>query len=232
WTPGFDQAGSFSVTFTATDGSASSSETITITVTNTNRNPILGAIGNKIIEVGMSLIFLVTGSDPDGDAVTLLASGLPSGATFTSGTFSWTPNTNQEGDHRVTFTASDGSLTDSETITITVEESDSEAVLIKSVAFPDEDYAVAGKELMALVTIENDGNQDLDDIRIKAYILEEGHIAVSEPFDLDSNYPESKLLLFKLPKDIDEGWHTVGFSVYNGDIRRVVYRDLYIRGRG
>src|SRR3989442_16001290 len=42
WTPGYDQAGSYPVTFRATDNGSpalSASEAITITVTNTNRAP-------------------------------------------------------------------------------------------------------------------------------------------------------------------------------------------------
>ena len=205
-----------------------------------NNAPVLNPIGNKNINEGQLLQFTVTASDPDSNPVTITASSLPSGASFNGAAFSWTPGFSQSGVYSVTFTASDGSLTDSETITITVNEASSvvsssddalEQVLIKSVAFPDEDFAAAGKELVALVNIENDGNRDLDDVRIRAYILEEGIVTVSEPFDLDANYPASKELLFKLPKDVEEGWHAIGFSVYNGDTRRVVYRDIYIQGR-
>jgi hypothetical protein len=59
------------------------------------------------------ITFTVTAADPDGDAIaTLTASGLPSGAAFsvnasyTSGTFSWTPSFSQAGNYTVTFTAS------------------------------------------------------------------------------------------------------------------------------
>jgi ELWxxDGT repeat protein len=61
-------------------------------------------------------------------AVTLSASGLPTGATFTpaTGVFAWTPSEMQgPGSYRVTFTATDDgtpSLSDSQTIVITVRE--------------------------------------------------------------------------------------------------------------
>ncbi|MDY6865631.1 MAG: Ig-like domain-containing protein, partial [Halobacteriota archaeon] len=92
-----------------------------------NRPPELDAIGDKSVNEGVLLAFTVTASDPDGDTVTLDASPLPlpTGATFTdngdgTGDFSWTPGFGQSGSYPVTFTASDGSLTDDEEITISV----------------------------------------------------------------------------------------------------------------
>jgi len=70
--------------------------------------------------------FPVSATDPNGDNVTLTASGLPAGATFTddgngSGTFAWTPAVGQAGDHNVTFTATDtGGLSNSQTVTLRV----------------------------------------------------------------------------------------------------------------
>ena len=50
------------------------------------------------------------------------ASNLPKNATFntSSRTFSWTPNTNQTGNYTVTFTVTDGQLSDSKNVLITV----------------------------------------------------------------------------------------------------------------
>jgi len=58
--------------------------------------------------------------------LTYSASNLPAGATFNVGTrtFSWRPDYTQAGDYSVTFRVSDGSLEDSETITIHVNDVD------------------------------------------------------------------------------------------------------------
>jgi hypothetical protein len=98
------------------------SETIKITVTNTNSAPILDAIGDKSLAEGSKLEFTVSAVDPDNDTLTYTAEGLPTGATFDSSTrtFSWTPGFEQAGSYSVTFTISDGELTDSEAIKITV----------------------------------------------------------------------------------------------------------------
>jgi VCBS repeat-containing protein len=121
WTPDYTQAGPYTVTFTATDSnSAADSETITITVNNINRAPVLSTISNQAVNENSALTFSVSGSDPDGNSLTYTAAGLPSGASFSGTTFSWTPSYSQSGTYSVTFTVSDGSLTASQAVTITV----------------------------------------------------------------------------------------------------------------
>ena len=125
WTPDYYQAGTYPVIFTASDGSLTDDEEITITVNNVNGPPELGQIGDRSGKAEELLAFTVTATDPDNDPIILTTSTLPTGATFTdngdgTGDFSWIPSTDQIGLHSVTFTASDGVLTDDESITITV----------------------------------------------------------------------------------------------------------------
>jgi len=82
--------------------------------------PVLASIGNKSITVDTALAFTISAQDSDNDSLAYSATNLPSGATFnaTTKTFSWIPS--QVGSYDVTFTVSDGVLTDTETITITV----------------------------------------------------------------------------------------------------------------
>lgn len=118
WTPTFTDAGTYpNVHFSVSDGVTSTSEDITITVNNVDRAPVLNTIGNQTGSEGSGISFTVSGSDPDGDAVTYSATNLPTGATFDGTTFSWTPDFSQSGNYSVTFTATDtGSLTDSEVV--------------------------------------------------------------------------------------------------------------------
>ncbi len=85
-----------------------------------NRSPVLDAIGNQNATVGLSLVLQITATDPDGDSLQFSTSSLPKGAQFAGQTFTWTPTSDQIGDHPVTFLVSDGSAQDSETITISV----------------------------------------------------------------------------------------------------------------
>jgi len=120
WTPSFTQAGTYNVTFTVSDGKVQDSETITISVANVNRAPALTAIGDRSIDEDDTLALALSGADPDGSGLTYSATGLPSGATLSGQNFSWTPTADQVGSHEITFVVSDGSLNDSETITVTV----------------------------------------------------------------------------------------------------------------
>jgi hypothetical protein len=90
-----------------------------------NRPPKIAQIADKSVKEGESLEFDVNASDPDDDAVSILASNLPDGAIFDrrSWRFSWTPASSQRGNYWVTFYAvDDGSppLAEQKTIRITV----------------------------------------------------------------------------------------------------------------
>ncbi len=125
WTPTLSQSGVYPVTFYASDGTAIDSEVVSITVTNSNQAPVLAAIGPQTTSENVLLSFGVSAGDPDGTTPTLTTSTLPTGAGFTdngngTGSFSWTPTSSQSGVYPVTFYASDGSVTDSEVVSITV----------------------------------------------------------------------------------------------------------------
>ena len=81
WTPTYDQAGSYNVTLTASDGQAQTSQTIAIAVANIDRPPVLADIDAKSIDPGNPLSFALSATDPDGDNLTYSATTLPSGAT-------------------------------------------------------------------------------------------------------------------------------------------------------
>ena len=93
-----------------------------VTIDN-NEPPVLSSIGDKSVNEGASLQFTISATDPNNDSITYSASNLPSGASFDSNTraFSWTPTFTQSGTYTsVHFEVTDGSLTDSEDIAITV----------------------------------------------------------------------------------------------------------------
>src|SRR5262249_14466484 len=129
WTPSYSQAGSYSVTFTATNALTGTSSSF-VTVINVNGPPVVTAPATATVAENALLTVDVTVSDPDGDPISsLTATGLPAGATFTaagdnkSGTLSWTPSFTQAGSYTVTFTASNA-LSGSSSTTITVTEVD------------------------------------------------------------------------------------------------------------
>jgi hypothetical protein len=92
---------------------------------NINHPPILSPIGNKTVNEGQLLEFVITATDPDGNTLTYTASNLPLGATFDPLTqkFTWLPDYTQAGNYNVLFNVTDNGtppMSASETITITV----------------------------------------------------------------------------------------------------------------
>lgn len=77
-----------------------------------NQPPAFDPVGNQMVSEGELLAFTVTASDPDGDAVSITAANLPTGAALQdngdgSAEFEWTPDFDQAGNYAVLFTATD-----------------------------------------------------------------------------------------------------------------------------
>ena len=88
---------------------------------------MLNPIGAKSVDEGNLLTFTVTTSDPDEDGLTLSASNVPTGASFSpsSQVFSWTPDYGDAGIYNVQFTVTDNGTpaeSDLEIVPITVVE--------------------------------------------------------------------------------------------------------------
>ncbi len=118
WTPTFAQAGSYLVTFTATDDGngtsvpASASHSVTLVVSNVNRSPKLTALSNKSLERNTVLDIPLMATDPDGNPIILTATGVPSFATFNqnndgTGSFHFAPDVGDRGDYAITVRAVD-----------------------------------------------------------------------------------------------------------------------------
>src|SRR3989344_3657608 len=123
---GFDQSGTYSISFTADDGKGGIyKESVELSVGNTNLPPIFDKIGDKSSRENETLEFKILNiSDPDGDSVQITASNLPTGAIYSdpSRTFSWRPEFTQSGTYSgIKFTADDGKGgAYNETISITI----------------------------------------------------------------------------------------------------------------
>jgi hypothetical protein len=87
-------------------------------------SPSFSSIGDRTGEEGEKLQIPLRASDIDGDPLVYSASNLPPGANFdpTTARFSWTPTVGQAGSYpNVHFQVSDGTLGESQDITITVD---------------------------------------------------------------------------------------------------------------
>jgi len=120
WTPGFDQAGSYPITFTVTAAGMSVSQTVQITVNNVNRPPFLDTIESKSVNEGDTLTFTVSATQPDNLPVSVIFSPVPPGAQISGTTFTWTPTYDQAGSYPLTFTATAAGLSVNQPVTIIV----------------------------------------------------------------------------------------------------------------
>ena len=126
WTPTEAQGpGEYTFDVCVSDGVLSDCETITVTVTEVNVAPVLTEIGDKEVDELNTLEFVAEATDVDFPVQTLvfsLAGEVPEGAVITAaGAFSWTPSDEQgPGEYTFDVCVSDGTLSDCETIIVTV----------------------------------------------------------------------------------------------------------------
>ncbi len=122
WRPSLTQGqiDPYFVTFVYASADRKVERTISVKVLNTNQAPKLKAIQDQKIDEDATLTFKVEATDPDADSLTLTAAGLPAGATFSSGTFSWKPTVGQAGNYSVKFKVSDGRDSDLVATLVTV----------------------------------------------------------------------------------------------------------------
>lgn len=118
-----------------------------------NQAPTLASIDAQSVLEGENLSFIVTGSDADGDALTFSATGLPEGATFEGGDFSWLPGFGLGGSTvAVTFTVSDGVAEASASVDITI--SDVNQPLVLSAFDPPRSLVISGAGSMLTFTVD------------------------------------------------------------------------------
>ncbi|NNE07195.1 MAG: tandem-95 repeat protein, partial [Gemmatimonadetes bacterium] len=123
--PDFGQSGSYTIDFTASDGSAVDTAAVSIAVGDVNRAPAISTPDSRSVSEADSLALLVTATDADGDELVLSVEGVPANASFEdrgdgTGDFVFRPDYSQSGNYSVVFIVTDGSLHDSGYVTITV----------------------------------------------------------------------------------------------------------------
>ena len=112
--------GGYTARFECADGPNTAIEDVPVTVLPNNVAPVLTTSGDLTVNRGDTAIIDVTCTDPDEDTVSLENTAGPAAATFFEGTWSWTVDAADEGEHTVTFECSDTEFTTIVTNTVTV----------------------------------------------------------------------------------------------------------------
>ena len=147
----YASAGSHTVTATVSDGTLTSSRTFTWTVTNVNREPLLTAVAARTDAENATISLQVVASDPDGDAVTFSAIGLPAGLSInaSTGLIDGTLSYASAGKHVVIVLTSDGELVCGNTFTWTVTNVDREPVVTALAGRTDPENATVSLQVVA-----------------------------------------------------------------------------------
>ncbi len=141
-TPGFDDAGTYTIAVTADNGVVAGTESFTLTVDDVNQEPVLAFIGDQSVAEDSSLNVPLSATDPDLDGLTFTATiqegagpvvPIPDGVfsaitdnTDGTGALDFTPGFADAGVYTVEVTVTDdsvaanGALTASEAFTLTV----------------------------------------------------------------------------------------------------------------
>ena len=89
---GFDDAGTYHVKVTASDGLLEASKFAQINILQTNRPPLFSKIEDAKAREGDSIAILLNAHDPDGDEITYKADNPLEGSSIKGNAFLWTPS--------------------------------------------------------------------------------------------------------------------------------------------
>lgn len=163
--PGFGQAGTYSVTFVASDGKSVTQVAKVLTVVHVagNTPPSIAVAGNVHVTAGQAIDLSIAASDPDVGqtlALTVTGAGLLPAMQFTdhgggSGTFHWATLAGQQGSYALTFTVSDGQATASQPVTLLVDKLETPVVLA-----PLSDHTIAVGNLLTVTLSATDADGD------------------------------------------------------------------------
>ncbi|MDP8241095.1 MAG: Ig-like domain-containing protein [Candidatus Hatepunaea meridiana] len=169
WETTHNDAGTYTATFTISDGDSAAVADVALTVYNVNRSPYWIDIPEAVgVEESEHLQFTVEGEDPDGDDITIEYSSinLPEAAQFTdngngTGSFDWQTTFEDEGEYRATLTLLDGDLEVVSVVRITISHGNRTPVWTD---IPEIDDASETDTIEFIVTGED---PDLDNLTIQ-----------------------------------------------------------------
>ncbi|USD56262.1 Ig-like domain-containing protein [Vibrio sp. SCSIO 43155] len=164
FTPAEDFNGEATVTYVVTDGALTDEATVTVTVNPINDAPV--AVNDTVTtdeDTAVTIDVLANDSDPENDTLTITAASVPAEqgtVTIVDGKLVFTPAENFNGDATISYTISDGQLTDDATVAVTVNPVNDAPVAVDDTVATDEDTAVT------IDVLANDSDPENDQLTI------------------------------------------------------------------
>ncbi len=171
FTPAADFNGSASFTYTVSDGTLTDTGTVQVTVNAVNDAPVAvedtAATDEDVALVVDVATLLANDTDADGDALTVTAvDGAENGTVELAGdSVTFTPAADFNGSASFTYTVSDGTLTDTGTVQVTVNAVNDAPVAVEDTAATDEDVALV---VDVATLLANDTDADGDALTVTA----------------------------------------------------------------
>ncbi|WJT08518.1 Ig-like domain-containing protein [Vibrio harveyi] len=160
FTPAEDFNGEATVTYVVTDGALTDEATVTVTVNPINDAPV--AVNDTVTtdeDTAVTIDVLANDSDPENDTLTITAASVPTEqgtVAIVDGKLVFTPAENFNGDATISYTISDGQLTDDATVAVTVNPVNDAPVAVNDTVATNEDTAVTIDVLTNDSDLEND----------------------------------------------------------------------------
>ncbi|MGR5399719.1 tandem-95 repeat protein, partial [Vibrio harveyi] len=178
FTPAEDFNGEATVTYVVTDGALTDEATVTVTVNPINDAPV--AVNDTVTtdeDTAVTIDVLANDSDPENDTLTITAASVPTEqgtVAIVDGKLVFTPAENFNGDATISYTTSDGQLTDDATVAVTVNPVNDAPVAVNDTVATDEDTAVT------IDVLANDSDPENDQLTITnaSVPAEQGTVAI------------------------------------------------------
>lgn len=232
-----NQNGFSDVTVSATDsGGLTTFDTFRVNVNSVNDGPSVNIVEpDDDVEEDAEFDFLATATDPENDPLTYtldFGDGTIITGNVVGGEVEATHTFTEEGEFTITVTVSDGSTTASDSVIIGSDESitsDVHAIIyIGGIAFDKESYR-PGDNVKVFLNFENQGQEDLNDVRSTAIIADLGIRSNAEKVEADENDEQVETLFLELPKSAKKGRYMVELVIDIDGDRRIKYRPIDIK---
>ncbi|WP_049536111.1 Ig-like domain-containing protein, partial [Vibrio harveyi] len=178
FTPAENFNGDATISYTISDGQLTDDATVAVTVNPVNDAPV--AVNDTVStdeDTAVTIDVLANDSDPENDTLTITAASVPAEqgtVTIVDGKLEFTPAENFNGDATISYTISDGQLTDDATVAVTVNSVNDAPVAVDDTVTTDEDTAVT------IDVLANDSDPENDQLTITnaSVPAEQGTVAI------------------------------------------------------
>ena len=92
----------------------------------------------------------------------------------------------------------------------------------------DNGPVTAGDMFFMHINVNNDGDDDLDDLRVRILIYDLGIVLRTSSFDLDDGDTTGKFVFWDVPYDAKPGTYWARITVSNDEVRKVKHRLITI----